>query len=238
MTRLVRRLKAVESPAVREVLLAARGFLHWLGRGHLVRRREVRRYLRRTAEPKLHLGAGPVRLDGWLNADLVAGDVYVNLKRRLPVPDATFAYVFGEHVIEHLSEAAGQRLLREARRVLRPGGVLRLTTPDLQKLIAIYENRSPVVRREAFAAYLRDITDRPVDRPAQILNAELRLWGHRYVYDEDDLVARLREAGFTAVERCEPGTSSHPALHGLERHGPEPWVNQAEAMSLEASCRF
>ncbi|MFP5319124.1 MAG: class I SAM-dependent methyltransferase [Acidimicrobiia bacterium] len=235
MKGLVRRLKGVESPAVREVLLATRGFLHWLVRGHAVRHRVLRGYLDETAEPKLHLGSGSIRLEGWLNADLIAGDVHLNLKRRLPVPDGTFAYVFGEHVIEHLSEAAGQRLLREVRRVLRPGGVLRLTTPDLRKLIDIYEDRSPVVDRDAFGAYLSEITDRPIGRPAQILNAELRLWGHRHIYDQDDLTARLREAGFTSVERCDAGISAHPQLHGLERHGSGPWVNEAEAMSLEAT---
>lgn len=232
---LVRRLKGVESPAVREVLLVARGFLHWVVRGHVVRRRAIRRHLHGDAAPKLHLGSGSIHLDGWLNADLVAGDVYLNLKRRLPVPDGTFAFVFGEHVIEHLSEEAGQRLLREVHRVLRPGGVLRLTTPDLAKLVALYEDRNPVVERAAFASYLSAITDRSIARPAQVLNAELRLWGHRYVYDEQDLTARLRQARFSRIERRESGRSPHPELDGLERHGGEAWVNQAEAMALEAT---
>jgi hypothetical protein len=60
----------------------------------------------------------------------------------------------------------------------------------------------------------------------------MRAWGHRYVYDEEDLVAKLREAGFSPVERVEPGESSDPVLAGIERHGD--WVNDAEAMTLEA----
>jgi hypothetical protein len=55
------------------------------------------------------------------------------------------------------------------------------------------------------------------------------------VYDEEDLAAKLRQAGFTRVQRVEPGESDHEALRGLERHGGAAWINRAEAMCLEAT---
>lgn len=226
--------KRTESPIARDMLLRTRGLAHYLGHGHVARRRVVREYLISEAAPRLHLGAGPVRLAGWLNSDLITGDVYLDLGRRLPFGDATLAYAFGEHVIEHLPEDQAQAALRELRRVLRPGGVLRLTTPDLRKIIAIYEDRNPVVRRDAYARFLDDETGKRHDQPCQILNDYLRLWGHRYVYDEQDLRARLENAGFEQVERVEPGESRYAELRGLERHGGAEWVNRAEAMCLEA----
>jgi hypothetical protein len=78
------------------------------------------------------------------------------------------------------------------------------------------------------------MTGRPHPRACQILNDYLRLWGHRYVYDEEDLAAKLHGAGFDQVVRVAPGESGHEALRGLERHGGEEWVNRAEAMSIEA----
>lgn len=229
-------VKRTESPIARDLLLRARAVAHYLGHGHLARRRVVREYLSSEAAPRLHLGAGPVRLAGWLNSDLISGEVYLELGRKMPFAEATFAYAFGEHVIEHLPENQAQQALRELRRVLRPGGVLRLTTPDLRKIIAIYEDRNPVVRREAYARFLDEETGKRHDQPCQILNDYLRLWGHRYVYDEQDLRARLEEAGFESVERVEPGESRHPPLRGLERHGGAEWVNRAEAMCLEAAA--
>ncbi len=227
-------VKRTESPLARDLLLRARALVHYLGHGHQARRRVVREYLSSETDPRLHLGAGPVRLAGWLNSDLISGDVYLDLGRRMPFPDGAFAYVFGEHVIEHLPEGQAQTALRELRRVLRPGGVLRLTTPDLKKIIAIYEDRNPVIPREAYARFLDGETGKRHDQPCQILNDYLRLWGHRYVYDEQDLRARLEAAGFQKVERVEPGESRHPLLRGLERHGGAEWVNRAEAMCLEA----
>lgn len=232
---LVGRLKRTESPTGRYALLRAAALAHAARRAHIVRARAVREYLRSSDEPRLHIGAGPVRLPGWLNSDLISGDIHLDLLRPLPLPPASFAYVFGEHVIEHLPEGGIGAILAELHRVLRPGGVLRLTTPDLQKLVALYEDRNPVVSREMYARYLDSQTGKRHDRPAQIFNNAMRLWGHRYIYDEEDLTARLHAVGFDQVERVEPRESRHAALLGLERHGGEEWVNRAEAMCLEAT---
>jgi predicted SAM-dependent methyltransferase len=229
------RLKRTEHPAGRYVLLRGRGLLNRARRGHVVRSRAVRRHLASPA-PSLHIGAGPKRLDGWLNSDLIGGDIHLDLERTLPLPDASLAYAFGEHLIGSLSEQAAMRLLRELHRVLRPGGVLRLTTPDLEKLIAIYRDENPVVTREDYARYLDAETGKPHSTPCQLFNDTVRLWGIRYTYDEEDLSRRLRETGFADIERVEPGESRHAALRGLERHG-EPWVNRSEALCLEATRR-
>lgn len=235
MKRLVERLKRTESPIARDVLLRARGAAHWATSGHVVRRRAVARYLAAEPEPKLQIGTGPLSLPGWLNSDLIAADVYLDLTRRLPLPDSSFAYVFGEHLIEHLSERDVESLLAELRRIIRPGGVLRLTTPDLQKLIALYEDRNPVIDRDAYTRFLDEETGKRHTTPAQVLNDQLRLWGHRFIYDETDLREKLERAGFVDVERQEPGESRHEALRGLERHGGAEWVNRAEAMCVEAT---
>ena len=231
----VTRLKRTEHPAGRYLLLRGRGLLNRVRRGHVVRRRAVRRHLE-SPQPSLHIGAGPKTLDGWLNSDLIGGDIHLDLERTLPLPDASIAYAFGEHVVGSLSEQATMGLLRELHRVLRPGGVLRLTTPDLEKLIAIYRDENPVVGRDEYARYLDDETGKPHATPCQLFNDLVRLWGIRYTYDEEDLTRRLRETGFADIERVEPSESRHPALRGLERHG-EPWVNRAEALCLEATRR-
>lgn len=234
--RLLERVKRVEDPTLRTFALYARAMPHWAARGHVRRTRVVERYLAGTDAPRLQIGVGPNGLPGWLDADLIAGDVFLDLTRPLPLPDACFAYVLGEHVIEHIPDRSAERLLAELRRILRPDGVLRLTTPDLRKHIALYEDRSPVVSREEYCRVLDRASGRPHERPAQMLNDAMRLWGHRWIYDEDDLVARLRGAGFEGIVRVESGESEHPVLRNLERHGDVDWLNRAEAMTLEAGA--
>jgi predicted SAM-dependent methyltransferase len=223
-------------PIAWELALRGGGLVHWSTRGHLVRRRIVSSYLATTAEPKLHIGAWRYALPGWLNSDLVTSTVHLDLTRPFPLPDRAFAYVFGEHVIEHLSERHGAALLAEIHRVLRPGGVVRLTTPDLEKIMALYRDENEAVSWSDYNTYFSEATW-PHERPCQVFNTYLRHWGHKFVYDQEELVAKLANAGFGQIERCEPGRSRHAALTGVERHDRQTvdWVNRAEAMSLEAT---
>jgi predicted SAM-dependent methyltransferase len=226
--------RLVERPVVSGAWLRTRSLPHYATRGHIARSRILRRYIAETETPRLQLGAGPRLLPGWLNSDIVAGDIYLDIGRRLPIADATFVFAFAEHVIEHIPETAGKCLLRELFRILKPGGVVRITTPDLRKIIALYEDENPAISRSDYARFLDEITGRRHDRPCQVFNDFMRLWGHYYVYDEEDLAAKLLSTGFVAVKRCEFGESEHDLLRAVESHGPD-WENEAEAMCLEAT---
>lgn len=66
-------------------------------------------------------------LSGVSGADIRQGDI-----SRLPWPDASFDRVLSGDVIEHLDPADAEAMLREAHRVLKPGGWLVLhTAPNL-----------------------------------------------------------------------------------------------------------
>lgn len=49
----------------------------------------------------------------------------------LPFPDDSFDAIYSYHILEHLTPEAGLRVMREWRRVLKPGGICRVSTPDL-----------------------------------------------------------------------------------------------------------
>ncbi len=57
----------------------------------------------------------------------------------LPFSDSSVDAFYCSHVIEHLNDAAVARLLMEAKRSLKPGGVLRITCPDLERIHDAYK---------------------------------------------------------------------------------------------------
>lgn len=164
---------------------------------------------RLKAFEKLHLACGGNRMPGWANVDLEgpSGVIKLDLTRPLPSRTDTLSAIYCEHFIEHIERDAAVRLLKECHRSLRPGGVLRLSTPNLQVLIAEYQ----AGRTDHWA----DMHWTPAS-PCQLINEGMRLWGHRFLFDAPELESVLRSAGFVQMQPCRWQESEHEALRKLE----------------------
>ena len=186
-------------------------------------KRAIDAYIGSHPVRKLHLGAGSAGAAGWLCTDLSPqSDAVVPLDAAKPFPiaDGTFDYVFSEHMIEHMPWQAGSRMLDECFRVLKPGGTIRIATPDCAVLLALYKEP----RDEASQRYIRWITDKAlpgvdVYSPVFVINNAFRNWGHQFLYDEPVLTLALTRAGFVNVRRCRYGESHDPNLSNIESHG-------------------
>jgi len=89
----------------------------------------------------LNLGCGRRYRAGWVNVDFTAdgpGVIAANLLQGVPFEDNTFDCVYHSHVLEHFTEEDGAKLIAECWRVLKPGGVIRVVVPDLEKLARWY----------------------------------------------------------------------------------------------------
>ena len=90
---------------------------------------------------------GPHRLRrssarGWINIDNYPAPLAINLDWGLPLPDRSARYVFLAHLLEHLFHPMqSSHLLAEIRRVLMPGGVVRIVVPDIEKCLRAYADK-------------------------------------------------------------------------------------------------
>jgi len=189
---------------------------------------------------KLQLGAGSALLSGWINTDidLDGNSSYLDVTKPFPFDDDTFRYVFCEHLIEHLSYQEGLFMLRECRRVLRSGGILRVATPDLAQLLGLFNNKLSQIQRR----YIKYLTDNYAPdtnyRPCHVINIAFRTWGHQFIYDEVTLGDALIKAGFTKALVYDVGDSDDSNLVGIEMHGKtirDEELNMFETMVFEAS---
>lgn len=93
---------------------------------------------------RLHWGCGPITPYGWVNSDIQPGpgvDVVADILHGLPLPDNAFDYIVSIHTLPEIPFAELDRALTELKRVLAPGGVLRLSLPDMEKAISAYHTR-------------------------------------------------------------------------------------------------
>jgi predicted SAM-dependent methyltransferase len=207
----------------------------------LSRGKQIDSYLRNHSVRKLQLGTGSNVYDGWLNTDIYdfmrsKKVVYLDVRKPFPLPDSAFDIVFSEHMIEHMTYAEGLRCLRECRRVLRPGGRIRVATPSLDHLVRLYEpEQSDLQRRYVRWAIDSFLGGEAAYLPGFVLNNFFRNWGHQFIYDVQTLRHALEAAGFDQVEEFPIGQSGHPDLVGLERHmRSAAEFNEFETFVLEA----
>jgi predicted SAM-dependent methyltransferase len=166
---------------------------------------------------RLNVGSSGNALDGWLSIDIRPDDdcFGMDAAQSWPFETASAAAINSEHFIEHLTLPEARAYFREAYRVLRPGGVIRTTTPNLRGLCHIYMDGDPhaleVHRQHGYDAATH----------GDMVNNYFYSWEHRHIYDCESLAALLRDAGFVDVEEADFGRSRHSELDGIDRHDPE-----------------
>jgi SAM-dependent methyltransferase len=187
----------------------------------------------------LQIGAGPHGLRGWLKTDLDPNfsTVYLNATKRFPFADETFDYVVAEHMIEHVPYEGALAMLRECRRVLKKGGAVRISTPDIQLTHRLMQRPlTPELERYVLWSNERYGCAGDPGSAVQVVNRLQHEWGHTFLYDAETLADALRRAGFTETTQCTPGVSAHPALENIDSHaqviGEE--FNELESLIIEA----
>ena len=155
--------------------------------------------------PRLHIGSGKARLEGWVNIDLQAipgVDVVADVTKGLRFKDAEA--VFAEHFLEHLAISDAIDFLLEAHRVLVPGGWMRLSTPNLDWVWSTHYDLGMDEERKRTAA---------ID-----LNRAFHGWRHQFLWNREILGTALHACGFSPVRWCTYGHSDLPVFQGIERH--------------------
>lgn len=106
---------------------------------------------------RLNVGSGDVKIDGYVSLDLKNGDD----ARSLPYADGSVDEVYASHLLEHFdytTEVAD--VLREWARVLVPGGLMRISVPDVAKYCRDRNETNSFMLDRFFLGGQKDSTDR------------------------------------------------------------------------------
>lgn len=210
--------RLIKARTTRGLRLAARRLADELRlqRLHRASLKAARRYEGQTGL-KLNLGCGPNPKPGWVNIDLTdTADLRLDLREPLPFADGSVSFIYTEHFFEHLEfPNEAEALLREALRVLGPGGTLSIGVPDAEGPLLFYaaDVRAGEAERAASAAERRRLAEghhvMPVPgyafgTPLHMVNWAFRQGTeHKYAYDFETLRDALAAAGFVRIERRE-----------------------------------
>ena len=92
---------------------------------------------------RLHLGCGNIRLPGFCNVDILttaAVDVVSDISKLDNFADDSIELIYACHVLEHFSHDDAVNVLLRWFDVLKPGGELRISVPDIDRIVKIYHD--------------------------------------------------------------------------------------------------
>ncbi|MFC4471052.1 class I SAM-dependent methyltransferase [Streptomyces xiangluensis] len=200
-----------------------------------VARYRLSRALASPAPYKIEIGAYRTRRPGWIGTDVCwRTRHYMDATEDWPFPTSSATHIYADNVIEHLRMKPNRRVFREARRVLVHGGRIRLSTPDVEYLVARYRDRDNETQRLIAVSNLKNYE---AHHPVDLLRVAFQECGHHagYLWDFQALRDELILAGFSDVRRFEPGQSNDPDLKGLESRKDFALIVEATAVKNNSS---
>lgn len=152
-----------------------------------------------------------MRAEGWENLNAVAGphvDHFGNARDLAHFDDAAFDLIYASHVLEHFDwRHELPAVLSEWRRVLKPGGELHISVPDLAVLCRLFlESGRPLHRRYLLVQMMYGGQVDAFDY-------------HKAGFDAEILGACFEDAGFTSWRRVDTfghfADTSHETFDGF-----------------------
>lgn len=187
-----------------------------------------KKYLKNTEIKKLQIGCGYNLLDGWLNTDLTykKGEIgFLDASKTFPFENDSFDYIYSEHIFEHLNFKQELNMLTECFRILKPKGVMRLATPNMQFLFDLYLNPNDDINKEYidwslenFLPKIKTVLEHTKGIEIYVINNFFRDWDHQIIHTEKSLFELLKTSGYKKIKRCETGQSEISLLQNLENH--------------------
>jgi predicted SAM-dependent methyltransferase/glycosyltransferase involved in cell wall biosynthesis len=165
-----------------------------------------------TPKVKLNIGSFTVMAKGWTNIDVLDLTAYavqqgmefrqMDVRKGLGYGDNTVDLVIASHFLEHITRNEGSAFIRECFRTLKPGGIIRITVPDTQRIAEEYITRARFQKIYGFNEGVKNASD---DAEAfwNLLTA-----GHVTAYDHDSMTGLMTKAGFVSVENKMTGQSN------------------------------
>lgn len=166
-----------------------------------------------SAIRRLNWGCGTEPPEGWINCDIKDApgiDISCDIREGLPLEASSLDYVVSIHALPELPYPDVEPALTELHRVLKPGGVLRLGLPDLEKAMRAYSDGN--------ADYFL-IPDDDVRSLGGKLIVQMTWYGYsKSMYTFDFTEELLYHSGFRRVVRCKyrETVSEHPEITALD----------------------
>lgn len=141
----------------------------------------------------VHIGCGMVNSPEFINLDARPFPHVHIIQNDLTdlscFRDGTADLIYMCHILEHIKRRDLENVLSETKRALREGGILRLSVPDFDRIINIYNSSEKDIKAVA----------------AILMGGQEYEWNVHYsVFNQEYLSKLLKKVGFRKIDKWDP----------------------------------
>jgi predicted SAM-dependent methyltransferase len=165
---------------------------------HRSSKQKIRLLLKEGRDIFIEVGAGDKPgQGGWTTIDVTKNcDLFWDLRYGIPFPNESVKKIYSSHFFEHLSFQETQEFLGECRRVLVPGGKFLICVPNARLYLEAYANHA-ILNPDKFFGYKPAYNN--TTRIDYVNYTAYMDGGHKYMFDEENLLYILESKGFRSV---------------------------------------
>ena len=140
--------------------------------------------------------------------------------KRIPENDSSVDVIYSCHMVEHLEKLDVASFFKEARRILKSGGIIRLAVPNIKYQVDNYLKDGDA---DKFIESTYLTRKKPKTIIAKIKYLIIGDRNHQWMYDGKSLCNLLSSAGFEETRILEPGLTTIPdqGMLDLTERSPE-----------------
>jgi ubiquinone/menaquinone biosynthesis C-methylase UbiE len=168
---------------------------------------------------KLNIGSDTVVLPkehGWTNINLVKVHpdiVVLDVREGLPYGNESVEEIYAGNFFDHLTLFEGVKFLQEARRVLKPGGTVKFSLMDMDRIINAYLYNEMDQYAKIQPYEYRQMQDKSLKFAVFLLGnlaKEKEYTGHRMLYTPASVKEVAENCGFKVQFHMAPDWSQEP----------------------------
>jgi len=154
---------------------------------------------------RINLCSGSILFDNYCNIDIYWGaDLFIDLEKKLlPFSTNSIDVVVCTSAINYFTRERGEKIIHEVFRILKPGGIARFSTQDLESITSKYVNKD-------MGFFFQKLPNGQERFIGETMCDKLNSWfygyavaknkGCKYFYDFETLSSIFKKVGFNKIE--------------------------------------
>jgi predicted SAM-dependent methyltransferase len=168
----------------------------------------------------LYVGCGSHRMEGFIHADISVYklskitdpakrniDIICDITENIPLPDDSMEIIFSRDTLEHLTWYELINHLIECNRILKEGSIIRMTLPNMDKIIERYQKKDENLEKAIKSSEISTLLS-PIENHTDLFVSRILYHDHFYLHNYNTMKRALEKCGFGHIKEVRPGETS------------------------------